>query len=78
MFMKTINITLLQAKFLLMLNDESFNQSNNTVYINNIKTLPYSIYKYYIYRGFVFDKISIYKYLQIVSIVKQSQQKDGD
>ena len=72
---KTINIALLQAKFSLILNDKSFNQLDNIVHIDGTKIRPCSMYKHYAYRAFAFDKISIYKYLQFVSIIKQSQQQ---
>ena len=67
---KIINIALLQAKFLLILNSKSFNQSDNIVRIDDTKIRPYLIYEYYMHRGSTFDKISIYKYLQFVFFVK--------
>ncbi len=75
---KTINIALLQAKFLLILNSQNFNQSDDIVCIDSTKIRLYSIYKHYAYRDSAFDRISIYKYLQFVFIVKQSQQQEGD
>ena len=75
---KTINITLLQAKFLLILNSQSFNQSDDIFGVDGIKVWSCSIYEHYTYQGSTFNKISIYKYLQFVSIVKQSQQQGGD
>ncbi len=36
------------------------------------------MYEHYAHRGFAFDRISIYKYLRFISIVKQSQQQGGD
>ena len=75
---KIINIALFQAKFLLILNDKSFNQLDDIVCIDGIKIRPYSIDKHYVYRGFEFDRINIYEYLQFVSIMKQSQQHGGD
>ncbi len=68
-----INIALLQAKFLLILNCKSFNQSNNIVNIDGTKIRPCSIYEYYMHCNSLFNRISIYKYLQYDSIVKQSQ-----
>ncbi len=75
---KTMNNILLQAKFSLILNDQSFNQSDDIMHIDSTKIRPCSIYEHYVYRGFAFDRINIYEYLQIVSIVKQSQQQGGD
>ncbi len=73
---KTINIALLRAKFSLISNSQSFNQSDDIVRIDGTKVQPYSMYKHYIHRGSAFDKISIYEYLRFVSIVKHSQQQD--
>ena len=67
---KTINITLLQAKFLLILNGKSFNQSDNIVRIDGTKIQPCSIYEHYAHRGSAFDRISIYKDWRFFSIVK--------
>lgn len=67
---KIINITLLQVKFLLILNSKSYNQLDNIMCIDSIKIWPYSMYKYYAHHSFIFDRISIYKYLQFISIVK--------
>ena len=75
---KTINIALLQAKFLLILNGQSFNQSDDIVRVDGSKIRPCSMYKHYAHRGSVFDGKSIYEYLQFVSIVKQSQQQSTD
>ena len=36
------------------------------------------MYKHYAYQSFAFDRKSIYKYLQFVSIMKQFQQQKGD
>ncbi len=74
---KIINIALFQARYSLILNSQNFHQSDDIVRVDGIKIRPYSMYEHYAYRGFVFDRISIYKYLQFVSIVKQSQQQ-GD
>ena len=68
--MKTINTALFQAKFSLILNNKNFNQSDNIVCVNDTKIWSCSMYNYYAHRGFIFDTISIYKYLQFVSIVK--------
>ena len=38
----------------------------------------YSMYEYYAHPISAFDKINIYKYLQFVTIVKQSQQQGVD
>ena len=76
--MKTINIALLQAKFLLILNGQSFNQSDDIVQVDGLKIWPCSMYEHYTHRGFVFDGISIYEYLRFVSIVKQFQQQGTD
>ncbi len=70
--MKTINIAFLQAKFSLILNSQSFNQSDNIMHIDGTKVQPYLIYKHYMHHGSTFGKISIYKYLRFVSIVKRS------
>lgn len=75
---KIINIALFQAKFLLILDDKSFNQSSNFLYIDNTKIWPCSIYEHYAHRDFAFDKTSIYKYLQFISIIKQSQKQEDD
>ncbi len=72
--MKTINIAPLQAKFSLILNGQSFNQSDDIVHVNGTIVQSYSMYEHYTHRGSAFDKISIYEYLQFVSIVKRSQQ----
>ena len=60
---KTINIALLQAKFLLILNSQNFNQSDDIVCVDSTKIRPCLIYEHYAYRGSAFDRISIYKYL---------------
>ncbi len=75
---KTINIALLQVKFSLILNSQNFNQSDDIVRVDGTKIRPCSMYKHYAHRGSAFDRISIYKYLQFVSIVKRSQQQGGD
>ena len=67
---KTINIVLFQAKFLLILNSKSFNYLDNIVYVHSIKIWLCLIYKYYMHCSFAFNRISIYKYLQFVSIIK--------
>ncbi len=76
--MKPINIALLQAKFSLILNGQNFNQSYDLVYVDGTKIQPCSMYEHYAHGGSAFDRISIYEYLQFVSIVKQSQQLGGD
>lgn len=76
--MKTINIALLQAKFLLILNGQSFNQSDDIVRVDGTKVRPCSMYEHYAHRGSAFDGISIYEYLRFVSIVKRSQQQGND
>ncbi len=75
---KTINIALLEAKFLLILNSHNFNQSDDIVPINSTKIRPCSMYEHYAHRGSTFYRRSIYKYLRFISIVKQSQQQGGD
>ncbi len=75
---KIWNIALLQVKFLLILNGQNFNQLDNIVRVDGNKIRPYSMYEYYAYRGSALDKISIYKYLQFVSIVKRSQHQGDD
>ncbi len=72
---KTINIALLQAKFLLILNSQNFNQSDDIVHVDDTKIRPCSMYEYYAHRGSAFDRISIYKYLQFVSIVNNLNSK---
>ena len=67
---KTMNIALLQAKFSLILNSKNFYQSDDIVCVDGIKIRPCSMYEHYVHRGFAFDRISIYKYLQFVFIVK--------
>ncbi len=67
---KTINIALLQAKLLLILNCQNFNQSDNIIRVDSIKIRLCSMYEHYTHCGSAFDRISIYKYLQFVSIVK--------
>ncbi len=74
---KIINIALLQAK-LLMMNGQNLNQSDDIVHVYGTKICPCSMYEYYAHRGSAFDRISIYKYLRFISIVKQSQQQRGD
>lgn len=68
---KIINIALLQAKFLIILNNKSLSQLKNIVYIDNTKIWSHSIYEDYTHCDFVFDKISINEYLPFVFIVKQ-------
>lgn len=46
--------------------------------IDSKKIWPYSIYKYYTYCGLEFDRISIYKYLWSVFIIKQFQKERDD
>ncbi len=53
--MKTINVDLFQAKFLLILNSNSLNQSDNIMRINGKKIWPYLIYEHYAYRDSAFD-----------------------
>ena len=48
---KLININLLKIKFLLILNDKNFNQSNNIVCVNGAKVRMYFIYKHYAHCG---------------------------
>ena len=75
---KNINIALFQTKFLLILNGKNFNQLDEIICVDGTKIRPCSIYEHYTYRGSIFDRISIYKYLQFISIVKLSQQQWGD
>lgn len=72
---KIINIILLKTKFLLILNSHNFNQSNNIVHVKNTRIRLYIIYKYYAHHDFILDKISIYEYIQFVSIMNQSQEQ---
>ncbi len=76
--MKTINIASLRAKFSLILNGQSFNQSDDIVRVDGTKVQLCSMYEHYAYCGSAFQKISIYEYLQFVSIVKCSHQQDTD
>ncbi len=46
--------------------------------IDDTKSWLCPIYEHYIYYGSVFDRISIYKYLQFISIMKQLQQQRDD
>ena len=75
---KITNIVLLQIKFLLILDGKSFNQSNNIIHVDGIKIRPCSMFKHYAHYGSAFYSINIYKYLQFVSNVKQSQHQGGD
>ncbi len=61
--MKIINIALLQVKFLLILNDKSFNQSDDIICVDGTKIRLCSMYEYYTHCDLIFDRISIYKYL---------------
>ncbi len=60
---KTINITLFQAKFSLILNGQSFNQSDDIICVDGTKIRLYLIYEHYAHRGSTFNRISIYEYL---------------
>ena len=62
----------------MILNSKSLNQSDNIVRIDDIKIRHCSMYEHYAYCGSAFDRISIYKYLQFISIMKQSQLQRGD
>ncbi len=62
----------------MILNGQNFNQSDDIVCVDGTKIRPCSMYEHYTHRGSAFDRISIYKYLQFVSIVKRSQQQRGD
>ncbi len=75
---KTINIALFQVKFLLILNSQNFNQSDDIVRVDGSKIWPCLMYEHYAHRSFAFDRISIYKYLRFVLIKKWSQQQWGD
>lgn len=75
---KTINITLLKSKFLLILSGQNFNQSNDIVCVNGAKVRPCSMYEHYAHRGLLFENISIYEYFRFVFIVKRSQQQSTD
>ncbi len=75
---ETINIALLQAKFLLILNWQNFNQSDDIVRIDGINIRPCLMYEHYAHCGSEFNRISIYKYLRFVSIVKRSQQQEDN
>ncbi len=61
--MKTINIATLRAKFSLILNGQTFNQSDDIVRVDGTKIQPCSIYNHYAHCGSAFDKINIYEYL---------------
>ena len=63
---------------MLILNIENFNQLDNIVWVDGRKVQLCLMYEYYAYCGPVFDDISLYKYLQFVFIMKQSQQRDTD
>lgn len=67
---KTINIALLQAKFSLILDSQSFNQSDNILHNNGTKIWLYSIYEHYIHCGSIYNKISLYKYSWFICIMK--------
>ena len=71
--MKIINIALFQAKFLWILNSQNFNQWDDIVHVDSTKIRTCLMYEHYVYHGFALGKISIYKYLQFISIIKQSQ-----
>ncbi len=70
---KTINIALLQVKFLLILNGQNLDQSDTIMCVDGTKIRSCSIYEHYTHRDFAFDRISIYEYLQFVFIMKCSQ-----
>lgn len=60
---KTINITILQAKLLLILNGKNFNKSDDIVHVDGMKIRPYLMYKHYAHRDSAFDRVNIFKYL---------------
>lgn len=60
---KSININFLKIKFSLILSSRYFNQSDDIICANGGKVRPYLMYKYYIYCGLTFAKVSIYEYI---------------
>ncbi len=62
----------------MILNGQSFNQSDKIMHVDGTRVQPCSMYEHYAYYGSAFDKISIYKYLQFVSITKRFQKQDTD
>lgn len=75
---KSINISILKTKFLLLISRQNFNITNEIAYINNIKVKLYSIFEYYSCRGLYFFQLFFYKYFRLLLIVncKCKQEKD--
>lgn len=51
---KSINISILKAKFLLLISKQNFNTTNNVTYINSSKIRLYFMFKHYFYKGLCF------------------------
>ena len=75
---KSINISLLKTKFLLLISRQNFNTTNNIAHINGGKVQPYSIFKHYHHKDLCFLQLFLYEYYKIVSIDKHERKQDKD
>ena len=56
---KSINISVLKNKFLLLGSRQNFNTTNDIISVNGTKIPPYFMLKYYTHRGLCFLKLSL-------------------
>lgn len=77
-YVKNINIYILRMKFLLLISDKDFFNTNDIIKIDGAKTRPYSMFKYYIYHGPYFLHFSLYEYYWAISVIKRNQIRLGD
>ena len=67
---KSINISILKDKFLLLISELNFNTINDVARINGSKVPPYFKIEHHSHKSLYFLKLSLYKYYRVVSVVK--------
>ena len=75
---KSINISVLKNKFLLLISRQNFNTINDIAHVNSGKVSPYSMFEHYSHKGLYFLKLSLYEYYKVVSVVKRECKQEGD
>lgn len=68
---KSISISVLKDRFLLLISRQNFNTINDVACVNTSKIPPYFIFEYYFQRSLCFLKLFLYEYYRVISIVKR-------
>lgn len=71
-------MSVLKAKFLLLILRQNFNTTNDITYVNSGKVFLYFMFEHYSHKGLCFLKLSFYEYYKVVSVVKHKLKQEGD